>query len=100
MRFDKIWIVAKKDLAEFRTNKYVMYSILLMPLLLSIVLPVIYLAPFSSMVSNNQPLDVGNGPTWSVIDGTDPIQRHLHNTTFRQCDLTDVIAINCRFESV
>jgi ABC-2 type transport system permease protein len=99
MRFDKIWIVAKKDLAEFRTNKYVMYSILLMPLLLSIVLPIIYLAPFSSMVSNNQPLDVGHAVDMTVIDGQQVTNGTYVNTTFRQCDLTDVIAVNCRFES-
>lgn len=99
MRFDKIWTVARKDLAEFRTNKYVMYSILLMPLLLSIVLPVIYLAPFSSMVSNNQPLDVGNGLNMTVVNGDSVPSGTYNNTTFNNCDLTDVVAINCRFEN-
>ncbi len=99
MRFDKIWTVARKDLAEFRTNKYVMYSILLMPLLLSIVLPVIYLAPFSSMVNNNQPLDVGHGLNMTVVDGQTITNGTFTNTTFNNCDLTDVLAINCRFEN-
>ncbi len=98
MRFDKIWIVAKKDLAEFRTNKYVMYSILLMPLLLSIVLPTIYLAPFSSLVSNNQPLDVGHSLNMTVIDDQTLSNGTYTNTTFNYCDLTDIVAINCRFE--
>jgi ABC-2 type transport system permease protein len=99
MRFDKIWTVARKDLAEFRTNKYVMYSILLMPLLLSIVLPVIYLAPFSSMVSNNQPLDVGPGLNVTVIDGQTLSNGAYTNTTFNNCDLTDIVAVDCHFEN-
>jgi len=39
MRPSRIWLVAKKDLAEFRTNKYVMFSLVLMPLLMALVLP-------------------------------------------------------------
>jgi ABC-2 type transport system permease protein len=99
MRLDKIWTVARKDLAEFRTNKYVMYSILLMPLLLSIVLPVIYLAPFSSMVHNNQPLDVGHSPDMVFLDNQTISDKTYTNTSFNHCTLTNVIAINCRFEA-
>ena len=99
MRSDKIWTVARKDLAEFRTNKYVMYSILLMPLLLSIVLPVLYLAPFSSMVSNDQPLDVGHADVMVNITGEEESNQTFVNTRFVNCQLTNVVAINCRFEA-
>jgi ABC-2 type transport system permease protein len=99
MRFDKLWTVARKDLAEFRTNKYVMYSILLMPLLLAVVLPVIYLTPFSMSVSSNTPLDVGN-PTapFEVRVGETITNATLNDTVFERCELVNVVAFNCRFE--
>ena len=99
MRFDKVWTVAKKDLAEFRTNKYVMYTVLLMPLLLSVVLPVIYLAPFSSMVSNPDPLDVANGPFMNEYANETIVGGNYTNASFVGCDLTNVIAVDCRFEA-
>ena len=39
MRFSKAWIVAKKDLSVIRRNKYVFYSLIAMPILLGVVLP-------------------------------------------------------------
>jgi ABC-2 type transport system permease protein len=39
MRFSKSWIVAKKDFSVFRKNKYVFYSLIGMPLLLGIIVP-------------------------------------------------------------
>lgn len=92
-----MWAVARKDLSEFRTNKYVMYSILLMPLLLAVVLPVIYLTPFTMSVQSSTPLDVGNvagephvGET--IVNGT------YNDTVFVHCELVNVVADNCRFE--
>jgi ABC-type Na+ efflux pump permease subunit len=98
MRLDKIWIVAKKDLAEFRTNKYVMYSIILMPLLLSVVLPVLYLAPITFTTSTNEPLDVGNDPI--LIERVDQTLSNgtYENTSFLRCDLSNVVVNNCRIE--
>ncbi|MDW5562523.1 MAG: ABC transporter permease subunit [Methanomassiliicoccus sp.] len=99
MRYDKLWVVARKDLAEFRTNKYVMYSILLMPLLLAVILPVIYLAPFTMSASNGEPLDVANSTNMTVIAGETVVNGTYSNTIFQRCELTDVIATNCRFEA-
>jgi len=39
MRFTKAWIVTKKDLSVIRRNKYVFYSLIAMPIILGIVLP-------------------------------------------------------------
>ncbi len=49
MRFDRALTVAKKDLAEFRKNKYVMITIVLMPLIVSIVLPMVYVVPINQL---------------------------------------------------
>ncbi len=39
MRFYKAWIVTKKDLSVIRRNKYVFYSLIAMPIILGVVLP-------------------------------------------------------------
>jgi ABC-2 type transport system permease protein len=98
MRFDKLWVVARKDLAEFRTNKYVLYSILLMPLLLAVVMPVIYLTPLTMTTSSNDPLDVGNPGSPALIVGETIGNGTYNDTVFDHCDLTNVVASNCRFE--
>jgi len=43
MRFWKSWIVTKKDLSVIKRNKYVFYSLIAMPLVLGVVLPVIFI---------------------------------------------------------
>ena len=99
MRPDKLWVVAKKDLAEFRTNKYVMYSILLMPLMLAVVLPVIYLMPFTMTGGSSEPLDVGNPGGQMVLVGETVTDGTYNDTIFDRCELVNVVADNCRFES-
>ncbi|MBI0584235.1 MAG: ABC transporter permease subunit [Methanomassiliicoccus sp.] len=99
MRWDKLWVVARKDLSEFRTNKYVMYSVLLMPLLLAVVLPAIYLAPVTMSLSGDQPLDVGNPTDVTVFVDQVVTGGTYSNATFLRCELTDAVAANCRFEA-
>jgi ABC-2 type transport system permease protein len=43
MRLWKSWIVTKKDLSVFKKNKYVLYSLIAMPILMGVVLPVIFI---------------------------------------------------------
>ena len=43
MRFWKSWIVTSKDLSVFRKNKYILYSLVAMPLLLGIILPIVFI---------------------------------------------------------
>jgi len=40
MRFWKAWIVTTKDFSVFRKNKYIFYSILAMPLMFGLILPI------------------------------------------------------------
>jgi len=39
MRFCKSWIVAAKDLSIFRNNKYILYSLIAMPLIMGLLIP-------------------------------------------------------------
>ena len=40
MRFSKSWIVSAKDLGVFRNNKYILYSLIAMPLIMGLLIPV------------------------------------------------------------
>jgi ABC-2 type transport system permease protein len=51
MRLWKSWIVTKKDLSVFKKNRYVLYSLLAMPIIMGVVLPVIYVFSLSSVRS-------------------------------------------------
>lgn len=42
---DKIWTVARKELSELRTNKCIVFSLILMPLIMAIVMPLVYSYP-------------------------------------------------------
>ncbi|MCW4005879.1 MAG: ABC transporter permease [Candidatus Bathyarchaeota archaeon] len=48
MRFWKAWIVATKDLAVFKKNKYILYSLIGMPLLMGVVIPSILIFALQS----------------------------------------------------
>jgi ABC-2 type transport system permease protein len=51
MRFWKSWIVTAKDLAVFKTNKYVLYSIFALPIILGVLLPTIFVFVLNSTAS-------------------------------------------------
>jgi len=97
MRLDRVWIVAKKDMAEFRTNKYVMFSLVLMPLLLALVLPIIYLAPFT-LLSEPTQLHELDLPDSEPVVGQSFSNTHVSNMVFEDCVFTNVTAEQCRFE--
>ena len=48
MRFSKSWIVTSKDLSVFRKNKYILYSLVALPLIIGIVLPTIFIFALQS----------------------------------------------------
>ena len=54
MRLWKSWIVTKKDLSVFRKNKYVLYSLIAMPIILGVVLPVIFIFALNAQISSVQ----------------------------------------------
>jgi ABC-type Na+ efflux pump permease subunit len=48
MRLWKSWIVTKKDLSVIKRNKYVLYSLIAMPIVLGVVLPIIFIFSLSA----------------------------------------------------
>ena len=53
MNLDRSMVIARKDLAEFRKNKYIMMTLLIMPLLISIFLPFVYVVPINTLSRQN-----------------------------------------------
>jgi ABC-2 type transport system permease protein len=49
MRLDRAIIVAKKDLSEFAKNRYIMMTILVMPMIASVFLPIVYVVPINQL---------------------------------------------------
>ncbi|MEM4258812.1 MAG: ABC transporter permease subunit [Candidatus Thermoplasmatota archaeon] len=59
MRRRNAWIITKKDLDEFRHQKFVIGSIIAMPILLGVILPGLMMVPILSMAPST-------GPVWDV----------------------------------
>jgi ABC-2 type transport system permease protein len=100
MRFDKIWIVARKDMSEFRTNKYIVFSLILMPLVMAFVLPVAYLVPITmfSGGSSNVPIDLHLNIT-SRAEDIQVENATVFNFEFVDSNLTNVVAKSCIFQN-
>ncbi len=89
MRFDKVWIVARKDMAELRTNKYVLYTLVFMPVIMAVVipfsfLPVIYTGAFETS-SEQVELDLTPSVTFTdqKINRTMIVNATIENCTVR-----------------
>jgi ABC-type Na+ efflux pump permease subunit len=54
MRLWKSWIVTRKDLSVFRKNKYVLYSLIAMPIILGVVLPIIFIFALNVEITSGQ----------------------------------------------
>ncbi|MGQ9787976.1 MAG: ABC transporter permease subunit [Candidatus Hadarchaeaceae archaeon] len=48
MRFDRIWEIAKKDMASVRRYKYVLYGLVVVPLIFAVFVPAVSLIPILS----------------------------------------------------
>ncbi|MEM3420743.1 MAG: ABC transporter permease subunit [Candidatus Hadarchaeum sp.] len=48
MRFDRVWEIAKKDMASVRRYKYVLYGLVVMPLIFAVVVPIASILPILS----------------------------------------------------
>jgi len=58
MRWRNAWIVMRKDLDEFKKQKFVIGSIIAMPIVLGVVLPLAMFVPMVTMVPLERPWDI------------------------------------------
>ncbi|MGA3059177.1 MAG: ABC transporter permease [Candidatus Bathyarchaeia archaeon] len=52
MRLWKSWIVTSKDLSVFKKNKYILYSLVSLPLIVGVVLPLIFIYALGAQASS------------------------------------------------
>jgi ABC-2 type transport system permease protein len=98
MRFEKSWIIVRKEFSEFRRNKYILYSLFLMPILMSVVLPVVYLVPISTFATpqTDHPLELGINIV-QELQGGNQSNGSFENIRFYDMNLENVIANKCEF---
>jgi len=95
MRFDRVLTVARKDLDEFGKNRYVLGTILLFPLMVSVILPVIYVVPINELgAQRGDPLDLEFDIVYELSGVT------VANTTFYSAridgaNITDCVLNGC-----
>jgi len=90
MRFDRSIIVAKKDLSEFRKNKYIMMTLLIMPIIISVMLPFLYVLPINELSKQNAQkvdLDIDILSSYANVS--------ISNMTLSNAELDDVDMENC-----
>ena len=90
MRLDRSIIVAKKDIAEFRKNKYIMMTLLVMPLIISIMLPFVYVMPINVLSRRNSEeveLDLNPAIVFTSVS--------ISNMTLSEARLEQVNLENC-----
>lgn len=51
MRLWKAWIMTTKDLSVFKRNKYILYSLIAIPVMLGVLIPIVFVAVLSSEAS-------------------------------------------------
>jgi len=83
MRFDRIWEIAKKDVASVRRYRYVLYGLIALPLVLAILMPLVSLLPvLSSDNISGGKLPPFAPPGYSVKQATILGLVHLGSLTF------------------
>ncbi len=78
MRLEKAWIVATKEMAEFRSNKYVIITLLLLPLSIAVIMPLVMIIPLASQAPSGEPHPL-NPPVDATIRGETVTGRILVN---------------------
>jgi ABC-2 type transport system permease protein len=100
MRIDRAVIVAKKDLSEFRKNRYIMMTIVMMPLISSVILPIVYVVPINQLSRQSEAnLDLKFNTTNSLNNATlmdaTILDTRIEDATITNCVIRNSIVENC-----
>jgi ABC-2 type transport system permease protein len=97
MRWRNAWIVMRKDLDEFKKQKLVIGSILVMPIVLGIILPLVTFVPIITMVPLERQWDIDgflNIGTFPDNDSALWTNQTIENTSFSSIILSHKILKN------
>ncbi len=112
MRWRNAWIVMRKDLSEFRKQKLVIGSIIAMPLVLGVVLPLMMFVPMVTVIPLDRPwdvdglLEIGSLPddyviplTNETLQGSAFTSMVLQHKTLRNVQLSNCVIMSCILEN-
>ncbi len=95
MRLEKAWVVATKEMAEFKSNKYIIFTLLFVPILMAVVLPVVMFVPILSGGPSDEPLDISLNTEWS-LRGETIVGQVLVNASVEDSTIVDSVIKNSR----
>ena len=95
MRLNKAWIVARKDMAEFKTNKYILFTIVFMPMIMGVLIPLGYFLPIQLFATE----DSGPPREITLTPVTVHTNNELTNGTYYNADFTNMMVSNSIIES-
>ncbi len=96
IRFEKMWAIARKEFSEFRRNRYVLMSLVIMPMIMTIVLPIVYLVPVTALsTENTKPIELDLN-IQNTYDGINFTNGFFSNASFTNCELSNVILDKCQ----
>ncbi len=95
MRWDRVFAVARKDLDEFGRNKYVLGTILIFPLMVSVILPVIYVVPINQLgAERGHPISIGFNITYE-LEGVSIANTTFFGARISGSNITDCVLNGC-----
>jgi ABC-2 type transport system permease protein len=95
MRLNKAWIVARKDMAEFRTHKYILFTIVFMPTIMGVLIPLGYFLPIQLFAADDDrpPLEI-------TLTAVTSLSNHeLTNGSYSNTNFTNMMVSNSIIES-
>lgn len=95
MRLNKAWIVARKDMAEFKTHKYILFSIVFMPTIMGVLIPLGYFLPIQlfAVDDTGPPLEIELTPVTVYTND------ELTDGTYTNANFTNMMVSNSIIES-
>jgi len=97
MRWRNAWVVMRKDLDEFKKQKLVIGSIIAMPIVLGVILPLVLFVPIVTMIPLETPWDVDGLLNIGKLPDDAPtpwINQTIENTTFSSIVISHKILKN------
>jgi ABC-2 type transport system permease protein len=94
MRFGKAWIVARKDMSEFKTHKYILFTIIFMPTIMGVLIPLGYFLPIQLFAVED------SGPPLNITLTPVTVYTHdeLANGNYTNANFTDMVVSNSIIE--
>ncbi|MEE9236833.1 MAG: hypothetical protein V3U52_03485 [Thermoplasmata archaeon] len=98
MRLRKAWIVASKELAEFKSNKYIVFTLLFVPLVFAIIVPFATITPLATLGPTDQPLPLNPTITGSR-QGEIIVGEVLANVSIEDSVIVESVIVGSRIQN-